>query len=92
MATAIYNALTEQEKREVRMYGCTVLEMEEAIKHRLDTRFDGSAALMARSMISDCQEMLAHDNGGCFDFMVVEDVRQMMNRVKYLLTWYVDVA
>jgi len=88
----LYTEMNDVEKREVRMYGCTVLEMEEAIKHRLDTRFDGSAALMARSMISDCQEMLAHDNDGCFDIMVVEDVRQMMNRVKYLLTWYVDVA
>ena len=88
----MYTEMNDVEKREVRMYGCTVLEMKEAIKHRLDTRFDGSAALMARSIISDCQEMLAHDNGGCFDIMVVEDVRQMMNRVKYLLTWYVDVV
>jgi hypothetical protein len=47
---------------------------------------------MARSMISDCQEMLTHNNGGCFDIMIVEDVHQMMNRVKYLLTWYVDVV
>jgi hypothetical protein len=88
----MFTEMNDVEKREVRMYGCTVLEMKEAIEHRLDTRFDGSAALMARSMISDCQEMLAHDNDGCFDIMVVEDVRQMMNRVKYLLTWYVDVA
>ena len=88
----MFTEMNDVEKREVRMYGCTVLEMEEAIKHRLDTRFDGSAALMASSMISDCQEMLAHNNDGCFDIMVVEDVRQMMNRVKYLLRWYVDVV
>ena len=88
----LYTEMNDVEKREVRMYGCTVREMVEAIECRLDTQFDGNAALMARKMISDCQEMLAHDNDGCFDIMVVEDVRQMMNRVKYLLTWYVDVV
>ena len=88
----LYTEMNDVEKREVRVYGCTVIEMREAIEQSLYTRFDGNAALMARSMISDCQEMLTHNNGGCFDIMVVEDVRQMMNRVKYLLTWYVDVV
>jgi hypothetical protein len=88
----LYAEMNDVEKREVRVYGCTAREMIEAIECRLDTQFDGNAALMARKMISDCQEMLAHDNDGCFDIMVVEDVRQMMNRVKYLLTWYVDVV
>ena len=86
----MFTEMNDVEKREVRVYGCTVREMEEAIKHRLDTRFDGSAALMARSMISDCQEMLAHDNDGCFDIMVVEDVRQALNRAKWILTTYRD--
>jgi hypothetical protein len=88
----LYTEMNDVEKREVRTYGCTVREMVEAIECRLDTQFDGNAALMARSMISDCQEMLTHNNGGCFDIMIVEDVHQMMNRVKYLLTWYVDVV
>ena len=52
----LFTEMNDVEKREVRMYGCTVLEMKEAIEHRLDTRFDGSAALMARSMISDCKK------------------------------------
>ena len=34
----LFTEMNDVEKREVRMYGCTVLEMKEAIEHRLDTR------------------------------------------------------
>jgi hypothetical protein len=85
--TELYNALTVQQKREIRMYGCTIPEMREAIEQSMTFRFQGPAA-MAVSMMSDCQEMLAHDNGGSYDFMVVEDVRQMLNRAKFVLTNY----
>lgn len=85
--TAIYEALTEQQKREVRMYGCTEDQMREAVEQSITYRFSGPA-MMAASIMSDCQEMLAHDNGGSYDFMVVEDVRQALNRAKWILFTY----
>lgn len=77
----------EQEKREIRMYGCTVAQMREAVEESLTYRFSG-AAMYAISMMSDCQEMMASDNGGQYDFMIVEDVRQMLNRAKWILSTY----
>jgi hypothetical protein len=79
--------MTEQQKREVRMYGCTEDQMREAVEQSLTFRFSGPA-MFAASLMSDCQEMLAHDNGGSYDFMVVEDVRQTLNRAKWILFTY----
>ena len=87
MSTAIYNSLTPQEKREVSMYGVTEAKMRESIEQSLTFRFSGPA-MMAASLMSDCQEMLAHDNGGSYDFMIVEDVRQTLNRAKWILFTY----
>jgi len=84
-----YATMTEQQKREVRMYGCTEPEMREAVEQSLTFRFSGPA-MYAASLMSNCQEMLAHDNGGTYDFMVVEDVRQTLNRAKWILFTYVD--
>jgi len=83
-----YANLSEQQKREVRMYGCTEAQMREAVEQSFTFRFRGPA-MMAASLMSDCQEMLAHDNGGSYDFMVVEDVRQTLNRAKFILFNYV---
>jgi hypothetical protein len=47
--------------------------------------------MMAASIMSDCQEMLNHDNGGTYDFMAVEDVRQALNRAKWILFEYCDI-
>ena len=82
-----YANLSEQQKREVRMYGCTEAQMREAVEQSLTFRFSGPA-MYAASLMSDCQEMLAHDNGGTYDFMVVEDVRQTLNRAKWILFTY----
>ena len=82
-----YANMTEKQKREVRMYGCTEDQMREAVEQSLTFRFSGPA-MMAASLMSDCQEMLAHDNGGSYDFMVVEDVRQTLNRAKWILFTY----
>lgn len=82
-----YATMTEQQKREVRMYGCTEDQMREAVEQSLTFRFSGPA-MFAASLMSDCQEMLAHDNGGSYDFMVVEDVRQTLNRAKWILFTY----
>lgn len=82
-----YENMNEQLKREIRMFGCTVEEMREAVEESLEFRFRG-AEMMAVSIMSDCQEMLAHDNGGSYDIMVVEDVRQALNRAKWILMTY----
>jgi ornithine carbamoyltransferase len=87
--TAVYDRLTEQQKREIRMYGVTETEMREAVEQSLTFRHCGPA-MMAASLMSDCQEMLSSDNGGSYDFMVVEDVRQALNRAKWILFEYCD--
>jgi len=87
--TAVYDRLTEQQKREIRMYGVTESEMREAVEQSLAFRHRGPA-MMAASIMSDCQEMLSSDNGGSYDFMVVEDVRQALNRAKWILFEYCD--
>jgi hypothetical protein len=88
MTTAIYNALSEQDKREVRMYGCTEAQMREAVEQSLTYRFSGAAMYVA-SMLSDAQEMTAHDNGGQYDMMIIEDQRQLLNRAKWILFTYI---
>ena len=78
-----------QQKREIRMYGCTEAQMRDAVEQSLSFRHSGPA-MMAASIMSDCQEMLSSDNGGSYDFMVVEDVRQALNRAKWILFEYCD--
>lgn len=84
----MYSTMSDVQKREVRMYGCTVEQMKEAVEQSLAFRFSGPA-MYAASLMSDCQEMLGSDNGGSYDFMVVEDVRQALNRAKWILSTYV---
>jgi hypothetical protein len=87
--TEVYDRLTEQQKREVRMYGVTEAGMRESVESSLAFKHRGPA-MMAASIMSDCQEMISHDNGGSYDFMVVEDVRQALNRAKWILFEYCD--
>jgi len=88
MATEVYNSLTEQERREVRMYGVTEAGMREAVEQSLTYRFSG-AAMYAMSMMSDAQEMVAH---GPYDSdtlaNILEDQRQLLNRAKWILSTY----
>lgn len=88
MTTAIYQALTEQERREVRMYGCTEAQMREAVEESLTFRFTGPA-MYAMSLMSDCQEMVSY---GPYDgdtlANILEDQRQMLNRAKWILSTY----
>ena len=69
------------------MYGCTEIDMREAVEESITFRHSGPA-MMAASIMSDTQEMIAYDNGGSYDFMVVEDVRQALNRAKWILFEY----
>ena len=86
--TAVYDALTQQEKREVRMYGCTEAQMREAVEQSMTYRFSGPA-MMAASLMSDCQEMVAY---GPYDSdtlaNILEDQRQCLNRAKWILFTY----
>ena len=89
MTTATYQALTEQQRREVRMYGCTEVQMREAVEQSLTYRFSG-AAMYAMSMMSDAQEMVSY---GPYDSdtlaNILEDQRQLLNRAKWILSTYV---
>ncbi len=78
MTTAIYSALTDQEKRQVSMFGCTEAQMREAVEDSLTFRFQG-AAFMAASLISDAQEEMKWDS---------ENARQTLNRAKWILFTY----
>ena len=79
-----YQEMSAQQQKEVRMYGCTEVQMREAVEKSLTYRFDGPA-MYAMSMMSDCQELL-HWSGE--DSMAREDVRQMLNRAKWILSTY----
>jgi len=85
MPTAIYDALTDKEKREVRMYGCTEARMREAVESSITFKFTGPA-MVAASMLSDAQEMMAYERP---DFNTIEDQRQLINRAKWVLFTYV---
>lgn len=78
MTTQIYEALTDQEKRQVSMFGCTEAQMREAVEDSLTFRFQG-AAFMAASLISDAQEEMKWDS---------ENARQTLNRAKWILFTY----
>ena len=86
--TVRYAEMSEQQKREVRMYGCTQAEMREAVEESLTFRFSG-AAMYVMSMMSDAQEMVAH---GPYDgdtlANILEDQRQLLNRAKWILSTF----
>ena len=85
MTTAVYNSLTEKEKREVRMYGVTEDSMREAVESSITFRLSGPAMVMA-GMMSDAQEMMAYEQP---DFNTIEDQRQLLNRAKWILFEYI---
>ncbi len=81
-------ATNEQEKRQVRMYGCTEDQMREAVEQSSTFRFSGPA-MMAASLMSDAQEMINTEYGEV-DYMRAEDARQALNRAKWILFEYCD--
>ena len=82
-----YQDLTDAQKREIRMYGATEEQMREAVTESLTFRFSGPA-MYAASLLSDAQEMIAHDQDGTYSFMQVEDARQQINRAKWVIFTY----
>jgi len=85
--TQVYDRLTEQEKREVRMYGVTETGMRESIESSMTFKFSGPA-MIAASLMSDAQEMINPEYGDV-DYMRAEDARQCLNRAKWVLFEYV---
>jgi hypothetical protein len=85
--TQVYDRLTEQEKREVRMYGVTVEGMRESIESSITFKFSGPA-MIAASLMSDAQEMINPEYGDVA-YMRAEDARQCLNRAKWVLFEYV---
>ena len=85
MTTETYNRLTEQEKRQVGMYGCTEAQMREAVESSSTFKFSGPAMVVA-SMMSDAQEIMAYEQP---DFNTIEDQRQLLNRAKFVLFEYI---
>jgi hypothetical protein len=88
MATEIYNRLTEQEKREVRMYGVTEAGMRESVESSITFKLSGPM-MIAAGLMSDAQEMINTEYGEV-DYMRAEDARQALNRAKWILFEYMD--
>ena len=89
MSTETYNRLTEQEKRQVGMYGCTEVQMREAVESSISFKLSGPV-MVAASLLSDAQEMMAY---GPYDSdtlaNIQEDQRQLLNRAKFILFTYI---
>jgi hypothetical protein len=88
MATEIYNRLTEQERREVRMYGVTEAGMRESVESSITFKLSGPT-MIAAGLMSDAQEMINTEYGEV-DSMRAEDARQALNRAKWILFEYMD--
>ena len=88
MATETYNRLTEQEKRQVSMYGVTEAGMRESIESSITFKLSGPM-MIAASILSDAQEMINTEYGEV-DYMRAEDARQAINRAKWVLFEYMD--
>jgi hypothetical protein len=74
MSTAIYDALSEQQKREIRMFGVTRDDMDAAVDSYLTTGFGVTPKQVILHMLMSAWQEL---NWG-----QAEDARQTLNRVK----------
>jgi hypothetical protein len=77
-------------QREIKMYGCTEAELRESVESSITFKFTGPAMVVA-SMLSDCQEMMAH---GPYDSDTLanlqEDQRRLLNCAKWILFEYLS--
>jgi hypothetical protein len=77
-----------QHDRERAMYGCTEAELRNSVESGIIFRFTGPA-MVAASMLSDCQEMMSH--GPCDSDTLAnlqEDQRRLLNCAKWILFEY----
>lgn len=82
--------LTEQQRREVRMYGCTAEQIREDVEQSITFKFSGAAMLVA-GMLSDAQEMVGyHFSANDSDRLanILEEQRQLLNRAKFIMFEY----
>jgi hypothetical protein len=77
-------------EQEIKMFGCTKSQLIESIESE-GFMGDGvrDAAMLAMSLMSDCQEMLNRGQAGTYSLMQGENVRQALNRAKFILATYV---
>lgn len=80
----------EQETRERRCYGATILEIE--ANYEYGSRLGRTREFYAVSILSDVQEVLAHaeaaavtDDGAAKTVEYLEFARQWINRAKYFI-------
>ena len=89
---SLFEGLSTREINQVRMYGCTEAQMQEAVEQSLTYRFSGAAMYVA-SMLSDAQEMVGY---GPYDgdtlANILEDQRHLLNRAKWILSTFVMQA
>ena len=82
--------MTEQETREVRMYGTTEAALRESIERSMTFKVSGPAMIVA-GMLSDVQEIMAY---GPYDSNTLaniqEDQRQQLNCAKWVLFEYMS--
>ena len=82
--------MTEQETREVRMYGTTEAALRESIERSMTFKVSGPAMIVA-GMLSDVQEIMAY---GPYDSdtlaNIQEDQRQQLNCAKWVLFEYMS--
>ena len=82
--------MTEQETREVRMYGTTEAALRESVERSMTFKVSGPAMIVA-GMLSDVQEIMAY---GPYDSdtlaNIQEDQRQQLNRAKWVLFEYMS--
>ena len=82
--------MTEQETREVRMYGTTEAALRESIERSMTFKVSGPAMIVA-GMLSDVQEMMAYDPYDSDTLSnIQEDQRQQLNRAKWVLFEYMS--
>lgn len=72
---------------EIRRYGCSEEELRRSLEDSL-IFLHGGPVMYVISMLSDAQEMTARDIGDQFNFASVEEQRQLLNRVKWILRNY----
>jgi len=82
--------MTQYQLNEIAMFGCTREQLQRDVESGVflfeGKRSQRDIAMMAMSIMSDCQEMLQCGNE---DSMTVEDVRQALNRAKWILSNYI---
>jgi hypothetical protein len=81
--------MTQYQLNEIAMFGCTREQLQRDVESGVflfeGKRSQRDIAMMAMSIMSDCQEMLQCGNE---DSMTVEDVRQALNRAKWIISNY----